>query len=258
MSRIHLRLDEFEILQETHKELLTQQSQHLVKISEHISEHRSSNASISIDSSLQTQSDTSSTGEITTSQTSFNDDERSLIIPRHTDDVLSPSVNRRTYNTVRIRASRYRRTQCEGWCSCSCHHVNYLRTPQSADLALGSMFIGFSGFPVRRSRCSERRCRQQSIPTLKVTYHFPQWLLSRMIYFSLSLTYMNGPQVSLHMPRVVESNAKIFSLAVQGDIFGLKALFRDGLASPYDVAASNGRTALHVSPQIRCCSSSIH
>ena len=59
---------------------------------------------------------------------------------------------------------------------------------------------------------------------------------------------MNGPQFSLRMPRVVESNAKIFSLAVQGDLNNMKNLFRDGLASPYDVAASNGRTALHVSP----------
>lgn len=67
-----------------------------------------------------------------------------------------------------------------------------------------------------------------------------------MISFTLSLTYMNGPQVSLQMPRVVDDSAPIFTFAIQGDISGLKKLFRDGLASPYDVAASNGRTALHV------------
>ena len=61
---------------------------------------------------------------------------------------------------------------------------------------------------------------------------------------------MNGPQISLHMPRIVESNATIFSLTVQGDLVGLKNLFQAGLASPYDVAASNGRTALHVSLRI--------
>lgn len=221
-----------------------QQLERIVDISERNSDYRSSDAFISSDSSIQTQS---SADEIIMNQTSIDNDEQNLIIPRHADDALSPLAKTHTYNTVRIRASRYRRTQCEGWCSCSCHLVNYIRTPQIADLALGSMFIGFSGFPVRRPRCSEKRCHKQSIPTLKVTYHFPQWLLARTIYFSLSLTYMNGPQVSLHMPRVVQSNAKIFSLAVQGDLIGLKALFRDGLASPYDVAANNGRTALHVS-----------
>lgn len=67
-----------------------------------------------------------------------------------------------------------------------------------------------------------------------------------MVSFALSLTYMNGPQVSLHMPRVVNDNAAIFTLAVQGNLSGLKKLFKDGLASPYDVAANNGLTALHV------------
>ena len=249
LSRIHLRLDEFEILHGTHQELLLQQSRHLVNISERVCEDKSSDTSVSNDSSIETPSSGSDEGE-TASLTSIDDDEQNLIIPRHTDDALSPLVKTHTYNTVRIRASRYRRTRCEGWCSCSCHQVNYLRTPQSADLALGSMFIGLAGFPVRRQRCSEKTCRKQSIPTLKVTYHFPLWLLARVVHFSLSLTYMNGPQISLHMPRVVESNAKIFSLAVQGDLINMKNLFREGLASPYDVAASNGRTALHVSPQI--------
>ena len=221
-----------------------------MNISERISEHVLSEAFISSDASIQSQSISGSASETNTDQTAINTHEQNLVIPRRTDDAQSPSVGTHTYNTVRIRASRYRRTQCRGWCSCSCHLVNYLRTPQSVDLALGSMFVGFSGFPVRRLRCSEKSCRKQSIPTLKVTYHFPQWLLARAICFSLALTYMNGPQVSLHMPRVIGSDSKIFSYAIQGDLCGLQALFQDGFASPYDVAASNGRTALHVSPQI--------
>lgn len=227
-----------------------EQSQRLVTISERVCGKKLSDTLTINDSSIETQSSGSNAGGIAASPTSTDNIEQNLIIPRRTDDALSPLVKTHTYNTVRIRASRYRRTQCEGWCSCSCHQVNYLRTPQSADLALGSMFIGLSGFPVRRQRCSEKRCRKQSIPTLKVAYHFPLWLLARVVHFSLSLTYMDGPRVSLHVPRVVESNAKIFSLAVQGDLSNMKNLFRDGLASPYDVCAGNGRTALHVSTQV--------
>ena len=250
LTHIHLRLDEFEILHGTYQELLTQQSQHLAKITERVCEDKSSTTSIPNDSSIDTQSSSSNAGEVPTSPTSIDNDDQNVVLPRRSDNALSPLANTRMYNTVRIRASRYRRTQCEGWCSCSCHQVNYFRTPQIADLALGSMFIGLSGFPVRRQRCSEKRCHKQSIPTLKVTYHFPLWLLARVVHFSLSLTYMNGPQFSLHMPRVVESNAEVFNLAVQGDLNNMKNLFRDGLASPYDVAASNGRTALHVSLQV--------
>ena len=47
------------------------------------------------------------------------------------------------------------------------------------------MFIGLSGFPVRRQRCSENRCRKHFIPTLKVAYHFPLWLLARVVHFVL-------------------------------------------------------------------------
>ena len=254
LYRIHLRLDEFEISQGTHKELLMQR---LVDISEQVSDPKTSDTLISNDSCIETQSDGSNDGDAAASSTSIDNNEQDSIIPWRIDDALSPLVNTHTYNTVRIRASRYRRTQCEGWCSCSCHQVNYFRTPQIADLALGSMFVGLSGFPMGRQRCSEKLCRKQSIPTLKVTYHFPQRLLERAIYFSLSLTYMNGPQVSLHVPRVVEDNAKIFQFAVQGNLSGMKDIFRDGLASPYDVAASNGRTALHVSVQILSVESSI-
>ncbi len=181
-----------------------------------------------------------------TGQCNVDAEEHCEIIPRHSDDEQSQS-RLRSYTATRMRASRYRESQCEGWCSCSCHVVNHFKTPKSTEIAFGSFSIGFSSFPLQRQQCSERNCRKQSIPTMKMTYHFPHWLLARMICFAISLTYMNGPQVSLHMPRVVESNADVFTFAVQGNISGLKNLFKSGLASPFDVAASNGRTALHVS-----------
>ena len=194
------------------------------------------------DSPNETQSKSSNADETAANPASMDNCEQNLIIPRCTDDALFPLVKTHTYNTVRIRPSRYRRAQCEGWCSCSCHQVNHLRTPQSADLALGSMFIGLSGFPVRRQPCTENRCRKQSIPTLKVVYHFPLWLLAGVVHFSLSLIYMDGPGIS-------ENDAKILSLAVQGDLSNMKNLLWDGLASPYDVCAGNGRTTLHVQLQ---------
>jgi len=153
----------------------------------------------------------------------------------------------KAYSTLRVRASHYRRSSCEGWCSCICHTPSYFRTPQSVDFLLGSLFMGYSGLPVRNRACNERTCRKQSIPTVKVTYHFPHWLLARMIHFVLTLSYMKGPGVSLSMPRVIPDNAPVLTFAVQGNLDGIKSLFSKGTASPYDVALSNGRTALHVS-----------
>jgi hypothetical protein len=73
-----------------------------------------------------------------------------------------------------------------------------------------------------------------------------------MISFAASLTSMKGPQITLSMPRVVNGSADIFAFAVQGDIDGIKSLFSQGVASPYDVACTNGRTALHVSVDYPC------
>jgi hypothetical protein len=52
--------------------------------------------------------------------------------------------------------------------------------------------------------------------------------------------------VSLSMPQVITDNAPILIFAVQGNLDGIKSLFSKGVASPYDIALSNGRTALHV------------
>ena len=150
-------------------------------------------------------------------------------------------------STLRIRASTYRRSPCEGWCSCICHKPYYLQTPESMDFLLGSLFVGYSGFPIRRRECNERRCRKQSIPTLRVSYYFPRWFLNRVVQFKASLSYMQGPSISLNMPRVIPDESPVLSFAVQGNLEGIISLFKQGLASPFDVGFSNGRTALHVS-----------
>jgi hypothetical protein len=170
------------------------------------------------------------------------------VIERHMSIERSSSSRNgpKTYSAIRVRASHYRQTRCEGWCSCLCHRPRYVQTPQSVDFLLGSLFMGYSGIPARSRPCNERSCRQQSIPTVKVTYHFPQWLLRRVIQFALSISYMKGPELTLRMPRVVPANASVISYAVLGKIDGIKSLFDKGLASPFDVI-SNGRTALHVS-----------
>ena len=52
--------------------------------------------------------------------------------------------------------------------------------------------------------------------------------------------------MSLTVPRVIPDDSPILSFAVQGNLEGIKSLFSQGIASPYDVGLSNGRTALHV------------
>ena len=85
--------------------------------------------------------------------------------------------------------------------------------------------MAYSGFPDRKRPRNERTCRKKSIPTVKVTYQFPQWLLARMIHFVFTLSYMRGPGVSLSMPQVIPDNVPVLTFAVQGNLDGIKVLF---------------------------------
>jgi hypothetical protein len=68
-----------------------------------------------------------------------------------------------------------------------------------------------------------------------------------MISFMISVTPLAGPVVSLKMNRTVSGDADIFYYAKTGNVERMKYLFENGLASPHDVSASSGITALHVS-----------
>src|SRR5438045_1178660 len=102
------------------------------------------------------------------------------------------------------------------------------------------------GFLAGRAACNERHCNRQSIPSIKINYFFPSWMLDRVFQFTFMISYMGGPELLLKCPRTVSDDAPVIFGAVQGNLEQIKTLFDNRLASPYDVAISNGRTALHV------------
>jgi hypothetical protein len=241
-----LRLDEFAIIHENQTSQLSEHGKYLKYISKQLAQSRPhEEISDSIETPVERFSLNTQTGTEASSDSS--DISGDSVIERHMSigRYSSPRNGPKTYSAIRVRASHYRRTQCEGWCSCLCHRPRYVQTPQSLDFLLGSLFMGYSGLPAQSQSCSERSCRQQSIPTVKVTYHFPQWLLGRAIQFALSISHMKGPELILRTLRVIPANSPIITYAVKGNLDGIKSLFNKGLASPFDVI-DNGRTALHV------------
>jgi hypothetical protein len=250
LSQIHSKLDEFSILHENQIHQLSVQGRYLEDLHERLRQPRLLNdIPDSINIPGQAISKETQTGNHPLNESYYT--ESHTTIARHLSIEQYSSLPRKdgrptSYSSVRIRASHYRRSRCEGWCSCICHRPQHFRTPPNGDRLLGSLFMSISGFSLGPGRCNQRNCHRQSIPTVNISYCFPHWLLARMIHFVMSFTYMNGPQVSLKMPRVVAGSSDIFSFAVQGNFDGIKSLFSRGLASPYDVAAPNGRTALHV------------
>ena len=164
----------------------------------------------------------------------------------HNGTVLFESSQMTAVTAVGIRTAHLPRTACKPWCSCACHAESRIRSPQLFDRILGSLFVGYSGLPVLSRKCDQQSCHLRAQPMSYVTYFFPRWFLARVVSFVLTTTPLAGPVASLKVQRTVPGHADIFTYAKLGDVGKMKHLFENGLASPHDVHAESGVTALHV------------
>ena len=103
-------------------------------------------------------------------------------------------------------------------------------------------FRGVSGIS---PACNKIFCTKSRHSSLKLNYRFPPWLLNYAIDTVLSISHIRGPQTSLSSTRIIHIYSDIFVCARQGDVAGIKDLFKKGLASPFDATSDYGYTALH-------------
>ena len=73
-------------------------------------------------------------------------------------------------------------------------------------------------------------------------------MLNRMVSSLITTNRVNGPQLSLVIPRVVPYTADIFFHAFGGNIDDVLKLIQSGLASPYDISDVGGLHAIAL-----CC-----
>jgi ankyrin repeat protein len=164
----------------------------------------------------------------------------------------SPSTNTTslsvTWNSSNVRNNQqlsYRmKRACPPACSCLCHKPVKISSSSMVAALLGMLHVKYRELPALAAMCNERSCQRQLMGSASLTYMFPPWLLHRMV----SVTF--SPRFGLHMvlraPRIVADDAQILRYATVGDIEGIQRLMSDGLASPGDVGASYGMTALHI------------
>lgn len=148
-------------------------------------------------------------------------------------------------NTVCIRTEMRPYGSCKIWCSCCCHAQHSVRFPRVLKNMMGSLFIGYSGLPILTAPCSEKTCSKRSSPSMHVSYYFPTWFLSRVLNFNASFNAFKGPQLNLHVPRLVGWSHPLWRLAHADQVISIQKLFDENLASPFDVNAY-GQSALHV------------
>jgi hypothetical protein len=131
------------------------------------------------------------------------------------------------------------RSTCPRWCSCICHKRDRLSSPHFLNQLLGALSVGYTALPYFRQPCNERRCQPRPSSSVRVTYRFPSWFLSRVISVLITSVPGYGPTMTLRTLKVIPDNEKAFIFAEKGDIDGLKNLFSRGLASIDDVDSAN-------------------
>ena len=132
-------------------------------------------------------------------------------------------------------------SRCMGWCSCRCHRILNLKSPQLLSSSVGDFSIRFGA---ERSGCNESSCKRRNKSTTVITYRFPKWLTNSAIHLSLASTALSI-QSNVKTLRIIPDSAEIFGAVSAGDIVTVQKLFELGKASIHDVDQYNW-TLLHV------------
>lgn len=159
---------------------------------------------------------------------------------------------------VPVPATVYRSRQCGLNCRCSCHGGSSFRTPRWLNVATGDLSLVISGCPMWSQRsCNDEACSQRGKRLIRLTYYFPLWALQRMISFTNASGSFGDHTIFIKTARIISPSADVFAFAQQGYIDGLRDLFANRRASPFDVSGVNGRSALNVSLCINAVKSCI-
>ncbi|KAL8852240.1 MAG: hypothetical protein Q9221_002842 [Calogaya cf. arnoldii] len=158
-----------------------------------------------------------------------------LTLTRNTDDSLHVYDGPRRASdptSDQSNTSLFEKQGCADWCSCRCHTRTSVGSPWVLRTFLGQLFIeSVSNGP----SCNENGCRRSNKSSWRMTYHLPHYLMNRYLDFTVHHSPLDGPNLSVRMPRVVEWHHKLFRYANMGDVKAIQKLFSEGKASPYDV-----------------------
>lgn len=147
---------------------------------------------------------------------------------------------------VGVRVSQY--AACRPGCLCACHRPSRTATPGLLDRVVGRMFMSYAGLPLQGPECDTELCEKAQSLAFSFEYWFPMsFVWSQILQLKVAYQPNVGPQFELRSLRRVPDNAQCIHFALNGNIDGLKGLFRRGLASPRDVSNTRGYSVLRVS-----------
>jgi hypothetical protein len=140
------------------------------------------------------------------------------------------------------------RRRCLPTCRCQCHKFSKIQSPSMLSNILGQFFLRYNSISIWKSRpCNDTRCQNSSKKSVRLNYMFPQWMLRRAVYLSISWLSVMGDGVSLHLkvPRAIPANHDVWRAIKHNNIIRLQHLFSQKRVFNTDVSES-GRPLLLV------------
>jgi hypothetical protein len=151
---------------------------------------------------------------------------------------------------VAVRVVPYT-SACRSSCPCTCHSQARAATPIFINRVMGRLFIAYGGVPLMSPKCDLEECQTSQVPMATVEFWFPLgFCWSQVVQLRIGYRPNLGPQFSLRTFRQVPDSAQCVNYTMDGNIEGLKDLFKRGLASPLDVSSTRGYTLLRVSGRL--------
>ena len=129
--------------------------------------------------------------------------------------------------------------QCPQSCFCQCHTHSQWSSPRLFKDVVGALFAGYSRTPSIAPFCNRTSCSRHEKSLITVLYVFPPWLFRRVLLVFLCLTRRDGPFMSLRTMTIRKSSDMIFFWAEEGNLMKIQSSFKNGEASPFDVAENN-------------------
>ncbi|KAJ8131963.1 hypothetical protein O1611_g1658 [Lasiodiplodia mahajangana] len=127
--------------------------------------------------------------------------------------------------------------ECSSTCNCNCHQMRHSHSPRWLTTLIGNLFLQYNTIPVFQSpTCDGLTCTAKSLPSVRLYYAFPYWLVARSIEFNVSWSSLFGLGSSLHIrvPRVLMSHP-IWRAIQFGDIHWVQLSLANKSVLPTDV-----------------------
>ncbi|KAI0475240.1 ankyrin repeat-containing domain protein [Xylariaceae sp. FL0804] len=125
---------------------------------------------------------------------------------------------------------------CDPSCTCQCHHTSASRTWNWLRRFVGRLFFSYNHVPYLDPRpCNRAACRARSGSSIRFTYFFPAWLVSRALHVTAALETITGPGADLHfrVPRVIPDEHPVWG--AMSSISHLQLMLTNKILYPTDI-----------------------